>query len=122
MNAPSLPTIVVCADSIRALYPKSWLAISIKALCVCGPFFLLGSLLKMEWLGGIGIALAGGLLVVPHVFRIHCYLGSLPCAACGLPAGRYTTVKSIAHLHCKHCGHLSRTDCMFFGPGMPTKV
>lgn len=111
---------MVCADAVRALYPTS--VISLKALAICGPFFLLGTLLKMEWLGMIGIALAGGLLIVPYVLRTNRFISSLPCAACGLPAGRYTTVKCIVHLECIHCGNLSRTDCMYFGPGKPTKV
>jgi hypothetical protein len=118
-TGPSTP-VVVCADAVRALYPTS--VISLKALAICGPFFLLGTLLKMEWLGMIGIALAGGLLIVPYVLRTNRFINSLPCASCGLPAGRFTTVKFVVHLECIHCGHLSRTDCMYFGPGKPTKV
>ena len=75
----------------------------------------------MEWLGAIGIALAGALVVIPQVMRITRFITSLPCAACGLPAGRYTTVNLILHLHCNHCGHLSRTDCLMLGQP-PTKI
>jgi hypothetical protein len=114
------PPVVVCADTVRALYPTS--VTGLKAIVICGPFFLLGTLLKMEWLGMIGIALAGGLLIAPYVLRTNRFIRSLPCAACGLPAGRYTTVECIVHLECTHCGRLSRTDCMYFGPGKPTKV
>lgn len=92
----------------------------LKAAAICGPFFLLGTVFKMEWLGVIGVLLGGGLFVVPHVLRINRFLGSLSCASCGLPAGKHTTVNLILHLECRHCGHLSRTDCMMSGP-MPTK-
>lgn len=95
---------------------------SLTAVAICGAFFLLGSVLGMEWLFMIGIALVGGMFVVPHVMGIQRFLNSLPCSACGLPAGRYTTLKFIVHLDCRHCGHMSRTDCMLLGQGMPTKV
>ncbi|MEO5915498.1 MAG: hypothetical protein ABIS50_14795 [Luteolibacter sp.] len=121
---PTLPTpqpVVICADALRDLYPKSQMKAGIKAACICSPFFLLGTLLKMEWLGVIGIGLVFVLFVVPHILRIKRFLASLPCSVCGLPAGRHTTVNLIMHLECEHCGHLSRTDCLMFGH-TPTKV
>jgi hypothetical protein len=86
------------------------------------PFFLLGEFLHMEWLGGIGIVLWGGFFVVPHLLRIRRFMTSLPCGSCGRAAGRHLTVSGILHLHCNHCGHLTRTDCLMMGAGKPTKI
>lgn len=120
MTTPQPLPVVVCADDIIALYP-TW-RVNLKAIAICGPFILLGTILKMEWLGMIVCALAVGLLVIPQLLRMIRFICSLPCAACSLPAGKYTSKKFIIHLKCKHCGHLSRTDCMQLGPGKPSKV
>jgi hypothetical protein len=118
----SLP-IVICADAVRALFPtpRRQLVITIKAAAICSSFFLLGTSTGMEWIGLIGIALCGWLFVVPPVLGINRLIGSLPCSACGLPAGGHTTVNLILHLQCNHCGHLSRTDCLMLGQP-PTKI
>jgi hypothetical protein len=118
--SPSEP-VIICADAIRALYPKCWWDLSIKAVCICGPFFILAGLFNIGWLAVIGILLCGGLLVFPLTLRVTRFITSLPCAACGQPAGRYTTVNLILHLQCNHCGHLSRTDCLMLGQP-PTKI
>jgi hypothetical protein len=113
--------VVVCADSFRALYPGVRFTTALKAVALCGPFFLLGEYFKIVWPGVIGVCLVGGVFVVPHILRVRSFLSSLPCASCGRAAGGTTTVNLILHLKCRHCGHLSRTDCLMSG-SMPTKV
>lgn len=122
MTTSPPPPVVVCADAFRALYPIHPFKAGLKGVAICGPLCMLGEYFKMAWLGVIGVALFGGLFVVPHLLRINRFFGSLPCASCGLPAGGHTTVNHIIHLECRHCGHLSRTDCVRGTSGMPTKV
>ncbi len=94
----------------------------LTSLAICGPTFLLGNFLNKEWIGVFAITLCAGLFVVPHVMRVRRFLATLPCGSCGQAAGRHTTVKGILHLHCDHCGHLTRTDCLMLGPGKPTRI
>jgi len=118
---PSHP-VVICADSLRAVYQDRLKAKTLKAVLICTPFFILGVLLRMEWIGIFGILAVAGFVILPHVLRVLRFLRSIPCPACGLPAGKHETSRFILHLQCTHCGQRSRTDCMFFGPGLPTKV
>lgn len=92
------------------------------SVAICGPVFLLGSFLNMEWIGVFAIMLCAGLFVVPHVMRIQRFLATLSCGSCGQAAGRHTTVNGVLHLRCNHCGRLTRTDCLILGPGKPTRI
>ncbi len=123
MSDTSSPSsaVVVCADDIRALYPNP-VTSGLKGIAIGGPFFALAVFLNLEWLGAIGIAAVAATIVIPHVLQVERFLRSIPCAACRLPAGEHTTIHFILHLKCRHCGHVSRTDCMFLGPGVPSKV
>src|SRR5947207_2372990 len=102
--------IVTCAERLSAIY---WERIVIKTVMAAVLFFgfaFLGVWLRVSWLAPVGVVLVAGFFVVPHILRIHHFLTSLPCPACGLPAGSYTSTNSRVCLHCKHCGHEAPTD------------
>jgi hypothetical protein len=121
---PQKSEILVCADDLRALYPsvRQQFRHIVKCVLICSATFLLGTYLKMEWLGVFAIALCAVLFIVPLVLRIRRFLASLPCGSCGKPAGRHSTGGGVLHLKCEHCGSLTRTDCLMSGPGKPTKI
>lgn len=116
--------LLACADDLRALYPSPRRQFKVVLVCVgiCVPVFLLGEFLRMEWIGVFAILLCSVLFIVPHVLRIRRFLATLLCGTCGKAAGRHTTVAGVLHLKCDHCGSLTRTDCLWLGPGKPTRI
>ena len=116
--------ILACADDLRVLYPspRRQFKVILGCVAICVPVFLLGKVLHMEWLGVFAISLCSVLFIVPHVLSIRRFLAALSCGKCGKAAGRHITVGCAMHLKCDHCGNLTRTDCMWFGAGKPTKV
>lgn len=123
-QASNNQSVVVCADDLRALYPSPRRQFKVVLACVgiCVPVFLLGEFLRMEWIGVFAILLCSVLFIVPHVLSIQRFLATLPCGTCGKAAGRHITVGCVMHLKCDHCGNLTRTDCMWFGAGKPTRI
>jgi hypothetical protein len=124
METPQHQSVVICADDLRALYPspRQQFKVGLACVAICAPVFLLGEFLRMEWIGVVAILLCAVLFVVPLVLNIQRFLAALPCGTCGKAAGRHTTAGGVLHLKCDHCGNLTRTDCLWIGPGKPTRI
>ncbi len=119
MTTTSQQAVVTCADSVSVIYSEFGILKTVVAAITFVGFVFLGLWMHALWLGVVGILLIASFLVVPHVFRIHRFLSSLPCPVCGLPAGRYISRISRIYIRCKHCGHEAPTDCKFLYAGGP---
>lgn len=118
----SSPTIVRCADEMRAICYDGYRRRIVLCLVLWCIFGGLAWLLKAEWIGAIAI---GGMMVIGgrHLLRIHRGYAGQRCPACGQAVGAYETRKNRIHLVCRHCGTVTITDCaIYVMGGFPEKV
>lgn len=120
-NSESVP-IVRCAEEYIRLFYTDTGKTSLKAFLILAPVMGLIEWSGHRWLGGVLLMGAIIFFILPRLRSEQLFLNSLSCAHCGEPAGRYFSKQAIIHLRCRHCGKVSRTDCMRLGPGAPSKI
>ena len=121
MKAREPEQVVPCADELRRLYPDLSLPKLAVVLCSAAIAAVLASFVG-KWIGVIPVLL-GMAYVGSFIVKQQRFLHSLRCPHCGQAAGETFSKNLIIHLHCRHCGKDTPTDCLIAAIGSyPSKV
>ncbi len=75
-----------------------------------------------HWIGKVLIFVMVCIYMIRRGRRSHEFFNVLPCPGCGQAVGGHFMKSFRVHLCCLYCGMESPTDCLFLGPGRPSKV